>query len=211
MGRYYFGDIKGKFWVAVQFSDDAVNFGGVSSSDIILYYPCDCEYVHGKKYCNDCFQCFEDAFEEAKSLGYIDENTNKEIEDILLYESDHINIKFQGCQLQEVQRHIDELHKQIGHYIKKFTMNKDDDYEYDIELVNDDNSGNNNSDNITPLRITNAQSVSPRSLTTAHKVDVLNVQMCKQDEKILIARWCLAKQVEQCIIDKGECEFECEV
>ena len=34
-----------------------------------------------------------------------------------------------------------------------------------------------------PLRIYNAQSVSPRSLITAHKVGVLNVQRCKTDKK----------------------------
>jgi len=28
MGRYYSGDIEGKFWFAVQSSDDASNFGG---------------------------------------------------------------------------------------------------------------------------------------------------------------------------------------
>lgn len=28
MGRYYSGDIEGKFWFAVQSSDDADNFGG---------------------------------------------------------------------------------------------------------------------------------------------------------------------------------------
>ena len=27
MGRYYWGDIEGKFWFAVQSSDDASNFG----------------------------------------------------------------------------------------------------------------------------------------------------------------------------------------
>jgi len=31
----------------------------------------------------------------------------------------------------------------------------------------------------TPLHIENAQSVSPRSLITAHEVGVLNVQRCK--------------------------------
>ena len=28
MGRYYSGDIEGKFWFAVQGSDDAIHFGG---------------------------------------------------------------------------------------------------------------------------------------------------------------------------------------
>jgi hypothetical protein len=54
-------------------------------------------------------------------------------------------------------------------------MNKDDDYECDIELTNDNNI--------------------PQ--------DELELE--------LIARWCIAKQIEQCIIDKGECEFECEL
>lgn len=35
MGRYYTGDIEGKFWFAVQPSDDAEHFGGVSK-DIFL-------------------------------------------------------------------------------------------------------------------------------------------------------------------------------
>lgn len=35
MGRYYSGDIKGKFWFAVQTSDDASFFGG---SDEEVYY-----------------------------------------------------------------------------------------------------------------------------------------------------------------------------
>lgn len=31
MGRYYTGDIEGKFWFAVQSSDDAENFGGTNN------------------------------------------------------------------------------------------------------------------------------------------------------------------------------------
>ena len=39
MGRYYSGDIEGKFWFAVQSSDDASFFGGSESEpNYILYY-----------------------------------------------------------------------------------------------------------------------------------------------------------------------------
>lgn len=39
MGRYYFGDIEGKFWFAVQSSDDASFFGGTESEpNYINYY-----------------------------------------------------------------------------------------------------------------------------------------------------------------------------
>ena len=39
MGRYYNGDIEGKFWVAVQASDDASFFGGrATEPNHITYY-----------------------------------------------------------------------------------------------------------------------------------------------------------------------------
>lgn len=38
MGRYYSGDIEGKFWFAVQSSDDASFFGGVYSEPNYLDY-----------------------------------------------------------------------------------------------------------------------------------------------------------------------------
>ena len=173
MGRYYFGDIKGKFWFGVQSSDDAINLGGRNTDNLMLYYPCNCENISGKKYCNDCFDCFEHAFEEAKNQGFIDEDTNKELENVLLYKSDYIDIIFEGHQIKELQGHIENLFEKIGTHVKKFTMNKEEDYEYDIELSNEDN--------------------------------------IQKEELELIARWCLAKQIEQCIIDKGCCEIECEV
>ena len=38
MGRYYSGDIKGKFWFAVQSSNDADYFGVEGTSDYLSYY-----------------------------------------------------------------------------------------------------------------------------------------------------------------------------
>jgi len=38
MGRYYSGDIEGKFWFAVQSSDDADNFGVEGTSNYLGYY-----------------------------------------------------------------------------------------------------------------------------------------------------------------------------
>ena len=38
MGRYYNGDIEGKFWFAVQSSDDASHFGGTQSEPNHLNY-----------------------------------------------------------------------------------------------------------------------------------------------------------------------------
>ena len=38
MGRYYNGDIDGKFWFAVQSSDDADFFGVQGESSYLSYY-----------------------------------------------------------------------------------------------------------------------------------------------------------------------------
>ena len=38
MGRYYHGDIEGKFWFGVQPSDDPAFFGMQESTDVIQYH-----------------------------------------------------------------------------------------------------------------------------------------------------------------------------
>jgi len=43
MGRYYHGDIEGKFWFAVQSSDDGEYFGMRESQNHIEYYSDDLE------------------------------------------------------------------------------------------------------------------------------------------------------------------------
>ena len=37
MGRYYTGDIEGKFWFALQSSNAASRFGGVESEPAYIY------------------------------------------------------------------------------------------------------------------------------------------------------------------------------
>ena len=41
MGRYYSGDIEGKFWFGVQASDDALHFGATESEPNYINYYCD--------------------------------------------------------------------------------------------------------------------------------------------------------------------------
>ena len=43
MGRYYSGDIEGKFWFGVQDSDDASFFGGEVVEPNYIQYPFDRE------------------------------------------------------------------------------------------------------------------------------------------------------------------------
>jgi len=46
MGRYYNGDIEGKFWFGVQSSDDALHFGAIEQEPAYIdYYVDDIEQV----------------------------------------------------------------------------------------------------------------------------------------------------------------------
>jgi DNA-directed RNA polymerase subunit N (RpoN/RPB10) len=50
MGRYYNGDIEGKFWFAVQSSDDAEQFGARESTNYINYYADNIQEVKKRLY-----------------------------------------------------------------------------------------------------------------------------------------------------------------
>ena len=61
MGRYYTGQISGKFWFGIQDSTDA-DFFGTEYSDVFSFYVCGCEYFTGesKEYCDGCFGSLEE-------------------------------------------------------------------------------------------------------------------------------------------------------
>lgn len=182
MGRYYSGDIAGKFWFGVQDSDDAENFGG-NIEEYETYACCGCRYEYDiledrgrdKEYCRICYGSHEEHFEDAQNNDY---------EDILI-ESQSFDMVFDGDQLKEVEQHIIELNKTVLKFIKSFTMkNAESNYEYDFE-INDIYTCKSN-----PFGDFN--------------------DLVSNQEKVLIARWCLAKQVRQCLIDNGRCTFNCE-
>lgn len=178
MGRYYSGDIAGKFWFACQSSDDAENFGG-KIDRYELYAICGCRYEYDilldrgrdKEYCRNCNDSHEEHLKKVKEDGF---------EDIII-ESQFFDMVFDDDQLKEVQEHIAELDKTALKFIKSFTMDSDSNYEYDFEAKDE----------------------------YANEVGDFNDKV-SNSERELISRWCLAKQVEQCLIDNGQCVFNCE-
>jgi len=174
MGRYYYGNITGKFWFATQDSNDAVNFGGMDGGDIMCYAGCGCHLKCGSgHFCEDCYDDYDQHINSAIEDGHIEEE-DKDKPDILIQECGFFEMSFDGDQLEEVQRHIAEYEKIVLPLVVSFKMDEADGYSYDLELQ-------------------------PEYYSTENR-----------DTDALIARWCLAKQVEQCLIDKGECVFDCE-
>ena len=194
MGRYYVGMISGKFWFGVQSSNDAENFGG---SECVKYeYKCCGCFVDDttipNNYCDMCFKSFKHHYKtliEDKPDSWDSDNdseseSEKDYEDIeidkdveLFGESNYVQMNFEAEQLEEVQKHIAEYEKIVLPYIKLFIMDKENNYNCNLTLVDEyENEYNKLSEDILTL----------------------------------IARWCLAKQVEACLIDNDYCSFDCE-
>jgi hypothetical protein len=83
MGRYYSGDIEGKFWFAVQSSDDGEFFGAEEEENIIKpYYANDLDKAEeGVNQCIEELGDFKGKLDEffKSNKGY----TNKELSDFL--------------------------------------------------------------------------------------------------------------------------------
>ena len=94
MGRYYQGDIEGKFWFGVQSSDDANNFGG---SEIELQDE-DTEDIYELKY-----------FFAKEDLGTINEGIQTCITDLGVYKP-----KLDEFFSASNSYNPDELAKQLG-------------------------------------------------------------------------------------------------
>ena len=86
MGRYYTGDIEGKFWVAVQSSDDADFFGSVGNEPNYLEYYFDKtnlpEISQGIKMCKNVLGKHKSKLDKffKKGFGYNDEQIMKALE-----------------------------------------------------------------------------------------------------------------------------------
>jgi len=70
MGRFYHGDIEGKFWFGIQDSDDIRNLVDMKSYIYYSWHVCDCVAEIDKdnnkhKYCKYCYESQEDHIKDA--------------------------------------------------------------------------------------------------------------------------------------------------
>lgn len=170
MGRYYYGQISGKFWFGIQSSYDAENLGGkMSSKEEYMCCGCSCE-GGSPNFCDSCYETLEAHLEDAK-------NDDFEITEpfTLKHESNFVEYYFGEEQLKEVEDHFTELGDKIGHLVKGLEVGTDEDrFEYDMDWE------------YPPFKD------------------------ATKEEQILVARYCLAKQIIECIVVNGQCCFDCE-
>lgn len=136
MGRYYTGQISGKFWFAVQSSDDASHFG-VNCKEEICYYICNCPYEGIENYCSNCYESFEQHIKDIKE-NY-DETYNEASEKTYNEAYNEISYSFTENDIEKVKDMITKLEKDVGIYMDSYKIIDDEENNeitYDILIDN---------------------------------------------------------------------------
>lgn len=111
MGRYYSGDIDGKFWFGVQSSDAADRFGVTGSTPSELYYYFDEDDLDGVEqeleiiklsygdYFDklDTFFDVNDSYTDAKVIAYLDVDAKLYSKIMSEYADYELGIKIRDC------------------------------------------------------------------------------------------------------------------
>ena len=133
MGRFYNGDIEGKFWFGVQESNDADHFG-VEGQILKNWLVCGCEVGSScENYCDGCYDTYQEHLDDA-----IDEEI--QIEDGKLFEeSNQLSYEFNLDHLSDVKKVVKQLESEYGHFITSFEIEDDftkgDSITYEVDIV----------------------------------------------------------------------------
>jgi len=129
MGRFYWGDIEGKFWFGVQSSNDISNLVSTSYSEPVYWEGCTCQLNSEDdiwEYCNDdceencdhiyCHECFNNKEEHIKLLndegGY-----DSDIDDIdknMYREGSEIVYEIETDCLSELKDNLKNIEEKLG-------------------------------------------------------------------------------------------------
>ena len=183
MGRYYSGDIEGKFWFGVQSSGDVENLVNITPHTYYSWIGCGCNAeIADETYCHSCFQS-QTEHEEA----VMEENEDADLECL------YMEMQSNGYSLDE-STHYSELLDNMNKL--KSSLNKNFINEFgkieQNEKILDAFSGVFN----------NACSI----------IDDMKFENDKEAKKVceLAARYTLGYQIEYCLRTQSTCDVQCE-
>ena len=143
MGRYYHGQLSGKFWFGIQNSGDATHFG-VNANNVLNYYVCNCEiyekdYNKIINYCEDCFSSYEEHIQAMidDDIETSPNNNNNNTDTWHLSETE-IVYQFEGIHIKQITSKIQELEKLVGQYLLTYNIkDENDEITYDCTTAKD--------------------------------------------------------------------------
>ena len=120
MGRYYSGEISGKFWFAVQSSNDADYFG-VTYETVITYIVCNC-YYDNEEYCSACYSSLEEHKEVIKEEEFKEEECDKTYQ----ISDNEIYYEFTYDNIDSVKEQIKVLEFIVGKHMDSYKIMDDE-------------------------------------------------------------------------------------
>ena len=124
MGRFYSGDINGKFWFGIQSSYDINNLLDIEPNLVLEWYGCRCtlhdDNNEDDKYCVECFNSEKEFLDSAADYMKMDNSENP------YYETNEIVYDISSSQyLKPLEEKLNELeqkiHKSLIDAIKEIT------------------------------------------------------------------------------------------
>jgi hypothetical protein len=107
MGRFYSGDIEGKFWFGLQDSDDIKNLVTINEYVYYSWKSCNCSVQNDEDYCNMCYENEEEHINDVKELNEYEDNC-------LYYEDNCAGYSLEkSTHYKELVNNMNELKKQI--------------------------------------------------------------------------------------------------
>ena len=122
MGRFYWGDIEGKFWFGVQSSSDVENLLNITSQPgSLIWHGCGCVVDFDQKndeFCKDCYDNKE---------AFLDE-MGEDFDQEPYYEEEELAYELDEEHLDELNKTMEDLEKKIDvRIIEEFKKKQDED------------------------------------------------------------------------------------
>ena len=180
MGRFYSGDIEGKFWFGVQDSDDVENLVTIKGNTDYSWHVCNCVAEIDEDYCRQCYETKEDHIDAA-----IEE---EEYDNSCLYyeECSHGYSLDKGTHYEELLANMENLKKEIPEGVVKFFENIEQN-----DKILDAFTGVFNDIN-------------------KHFGEKNENEEERKKLQVLIARYTLGYQIEYCLRTTDSCNINCE-
>jgi len=196
MGRFYSGDISGKFWFGVQSSYDADNFG-VKSKKLFNYFVCGCSCENKKEYyCKMCYTSHEEHVQSILDDECEKHDFNKRRKKLWRETECEVMYSIKPRHKKRIKKLVQTLEEQVGHYMTGYkikdvppeTSHENSigyEYEYEYESISMNNEEEQQEEEEQP-----------------------QVNQVKLE---LLARLCLGKLILYCLEKRGSCTFYAEL
>ena len=180
MGRFYDGDIQGKFWFGIQDSDDVENLVTITGNTYYSWCVCHCVAEIDEDYCRQCY----DSKEEHIDAAIEDESYEDEC---LYYEDCSLGYSLdKSTHYEELVQNMENLKKEIPKGVIKFFENIEQNDKILDAFTGVFNDTNKHIDE------------TPKDKKENHKL------------MVLIARYTLGFQIEYCLRTTDSCNISCE-